>query len=188
MRPHSLRTHWYLHNLVPLHIERGPSSFNPQPQARHNKRQPCLACGCGLNDRGRFQTLFNAALYLVPKGRESTARGVSRLAPLAIDSRRFAAGPVSDLWRYAPNRTGGSPASGSPVSGLTPRGIDNTDHGHCSGCTAPARRSTHSANADGPRLGPDRAGPLACAGCCATGRESSRPGLETRSSDNDESM
>jgi|GEM_PF-6363042 len=60
-------------------------------------KRPCLACGCGLNDRGRFQTLFNAALYLVPKGRESIARGVSRLAPLAIDSRRFAAGPVSDL-------------------------------------------------------------------------------------------
>ncbi len=48
---------------VLLHIERGSNSFNPQPQARHNKRQPCLACGCGLNDRGRFQTLFNVAQY-----------------------------------------------------------------------------------------------------------------------------
>jgi len=28
-----------------------------------------------------------------------------------------------------PNRTGGSPASGSPVDGLTPKGIDEPFHG-----------------------------------------------------------
>jgi hypothetical protein len=48
---------------VPLRTERGLYSFNPQPQARHNKRRPRLACGCGLNDRSRFKTLFSLEQY-----------------------------------------------------------------------------------------------------------------------------
>ncbi|GEM_PF-3121436 len=50
--------------LVLLHIERGSNSFNPQPQARHGWRLLGLAYGCGLNDRSRFQTLFNVAPYV----------------------------------------------------------------------------------------------------------------------------
>src|SRR5438309_7220653 len=49
-----------------------------------------------------------------------------------------------------PNRTGGSPASGSPVGGLTSERIDEPVHVQLSRRTAHAGQRKHSASEDGP--------------------------------------
>src|SRR6478609_7860233 len=49
-----------------------------------------------------------------------------------------------------PNRTGGSPASGSPVGGLTSKRIDGPKHGPLSSYTTPARERRRSANGSCP--------------------------------------
>ena len=51
-----------------------------------------------------------------------------------------------------PNRTCGSPASGSPVGGLTSMRIDGPGHGRHSGYTTPARQRRRSASESCPRL------------------------------------
>ncbi len=55
-----------------------------------------------------------------------------------------------------PNRTGGFPASGSPVDGFTSERIDRPGHGRYSGSTALGRRRRHSANAENPGREPGR--------------------------------
>jgi len=51
-----------------------------------------------------------------------------------------------------PNRTGGSPASGSPVGGLTHEGTGRREHGLPASCRAHVRRRSGLASVDGQHL------------------------------------
>src|SRR5262245_17599390 len=58
----------------------------------------------------------------------------------------------SVLLPLPPNRTGGSPAYGSPVGGVTWLRIDRPQHGHAEEKTNPAEQRKHWASVDGPSL------------------------------------
>ena len=93
------------------------------------------------------------------------------------DAVRFDRGRESETLPLPPNRTGGSPASGSPVGGFTSERIDKPSHGRRSERTALARQRRHWASGDGPCRGLDPGVPGARARCCAAacGPRSPRP-------------
>jgi hypothetical protein len=74
-----------------------------------------------------------------------------------------------------PNRTGGFPASGSPVDGLTREGIDTPSGGPLPDCNSPAWQRTHSATTDAPGQGRCRPCPVAGAASTADDAAPNRP-------------
>ena len=74
-----------------------------------------------------------------------------------------------------PNRTGGFPASGSPVDGFTPEGVDTPPDGPLPGRSTHGPQRTRWANADDPVLGRDRRDAHVAAECSADAYAPSRP-------------
>src|SRR3954453_20774084 len=71
-------------------------------------------------------------------------------APEEPRNDRGREGRLSSRSPLPPNRTGGSPASGSPVGGFTSERIDGPDHGRGCRRTAHAQQRRYSASDDGP--------------------------------------
>ena len=81
-------------------------------------RQALKALGVYFKDMGRASS--SVILRKSGESRNTSSKGAGRDRGR---EKRFVRFPLP------PNRTGGSPASGSPVDGLTPKGIDEQFHG-----------------------------------------------------------
>ena len=91
---------------------------------------------------------------------------------------RRSLGRFQEAIRVRTKRTSGSPASGSPVGGVTSERVDRPRHRPPSGNTTHVPQRSHWASDDGRRLAPGLATPAAAAAGSAAASAAKRPDVE----------